>query len=277
MVVQGGQVPEFQVQPDPAKLVQAGVTIPNILDAIGRSNMIDSPGLIETNHQLVLSLVSGQARDAGEIANIVVKTTPAGAPVRIGDVATVSPSVMPVYTVVTANGKPAVLLNIYRQPDSNTVMVANAVHAEIDDICRRTCRKGVELRPFYDQSEIVNESIKSVRDAILLGLDPGVADHGAVPARLGHVAGGRAGDSRHHRGHVHRPARAGPELQPDDAGRPGRGRGPGDRRRHRGGGEHRHAPRLRPVARRSHPQRHPRNPRAAGGLHHHARSWSSCR
>ena len=48
VVVQGGQVPEFQVQPDPAKLVQAGVTVPNILDAIGRSNMIDSPGLIET-------------------------------------------------------------------------------------------------------------------------------------------------------------------------------------------------------------------------------------
>ena len=106
IVVQGGQVPEFQVQPDPAKLVQTGATIPNILDAIARSNMIDSPGLIETNHQLVLSLVSGQARTPEEIANIVVKTTPAGAPVRIGDIATVAPSVMPVYTVVTANGKP---------------------------------------------------------------------------------------------------------------------------------------------------------------------------
>ena len=48
MTVQGGKVPEFQVQPDPAKLVQAQVTVPNILDAIGRSNMIDSPGMIET-------------------------------------------------------------------------------------------------------------------------------------------------------------------------------------------------------------------------------------
>src|SRR5271157_2311138 len=59
VVVQGGQVPELQVQPDPAKLVQTGIAIPNILDAIGRSNMIDSPGLIEANHQLILSLVSG--------------------------------------------------------------------------------------------------------------------------------------------------------------------------------------------------------------------------
>src|SRR5437016_5459165 len=99
VVVQGGKVPEFQVQPDPAKLVQAGITIPNILDSITRSNMIDSPGLIEANHQLVLSLVSGQTRNPDEIANIVIKTTTAGAPIRIGDVATVGPSVMPVYTV----------------------------------------------------------------------------------------------------------------------------------------------------------------------------------
>ena len=67
VVVQGGQVPEFQVQPDTSKLVQAGITIPNILDAIGRTNMIDSPGLIEANHQLILSLVSGQTRTLGEI------------------------------------------------------------------------------------------------------------------------------------------------------------------------------------------------------------------
>jgi CzcA family heavy metal efflux pump len=169
VVVQGGKVPEFEVRPDPSKLVQTGTTIPNILDAIGRGNLIDSPGLIEANHQLVLSLVNSQARTTAEIGNIVIKTTPAGTPLRIADVATVSSSVMPVYTVVTANGKPAVLLNIYRQPDSNTVVVANAVHEEIQRM-RKELPKSVDLRPFYDQSEIVKDSIDSVRDAILIGL-----------------------------------------------------------------------------------------------------------
>jgi CzcA family heavy metal efflux pump len=169
IVVQGGQVPEFEVQPDPAKLVQAGVTVPNILDAITRSNMIDSPGMIEANHQLVLSLVSGQTKTPAEIGNIVVRTTPAGAPIRIADVAGVQPSVMPVYTAVTANAKPAILLNVMRQPDSNTVVVADAIKAEIAQL-RKELPKSVELRPFYDQSLLVTESIKSVRDAILLGL-----------------------------------------------------------------------------------------------------------
>src|SRR5580700_4624131 len=71
VVVQGGQEPEFEIRPDPAKMLQTQVTVPTLLEAVRRSNMIDSPGLIEANHQLILSLVSGQTRTPEEIANIV--------------------------------------------------------------------------------------------------------------------------------------------------------------------------------------------------------------
>ena len=169
VVVQGGKEPEFEIRPDPAKLLQTQLTVPMLLDAVRRSNMIDSPGLVEANHQLVLGLVSGQAHTPEEIASIVVKTTPAGIPVRIGDLGSVSPSVKPVYTVVRADGKPAVLLSIKRQPDSNTVQVADAVHQEVENI-RKSLPKGVTLQTFYDQSDLVKASIRSVRDAILIGL-----------------------------------------------------------------------------------------------------------
>src|SRR5256712_1290940 len=164
VVLQGGAVPEFLIEPDPAKLLQAQVTVPGILDAIAKTNMIDSPGLIENNHELALTLVTGQARDPAEIGNIVVRTTPGGIPVRIGDIATVRPSVMPVYTMVTANGKPAVLLNIFRQPDGNTVTVSDAAGRELGQI-RRTLPAGVKIQTFYDQSALVRDSIASVRDA----------------------------------------------------------------------------------------------------------------
>ncbi|MBV9769080.1 MAG: efflux RND transporter permease subunit, partial [Bryobacterales bacterium] len=169
VVVQGGEEPEFEIQPDPARLLRTSVTVPGLLDAVRRSNMIDSPGLLETNHQLVLSLVTGQVHNASDIANIVVKTDPAGIPIRIGDLGAVQPSVKPVYTLVRANGRPAVLLNIDRQPDSNTVQVADEVHSEIDSI-RKTLPSDVTLTPFYDQSDLVNAAITSVRDAILIGL-----------------------------------------------------------------------------------------------------------
>jgi CzcA family heavy metal efflux pump len=169
VVVQGGQEPEFTVTPDPAKLLTAGVTVSDILDSVRRTNLVDSPGLLPQGHELYLALVDGQVTDPAQLGQVVIKTTPNGVPVRIADVATVAPGVKPVYTIVSANGKPAVLLNISRQPDANTVAVADEVHAEIDRI-RQSLPPGIEVQPFYDQSEIVIESINSARDAILIGL-----------------------------------------------------------------------------------------------------------
>ena len=169
VLVQGGQEPEFHITPDPAKLLAAGVTVTDILEAVRRTNLIDSPGLLEQNHQLYLGLVDAQLHDPDQLGQVVIKYTQAGVPVKVADVAAVSAGVKPVYTIVTANGKPAVLLSVNRQPDGNTVAVANEVHAEVERI-RQSLPPGVHLEPFYDQSGLVVDSIHSVRDAILIGV-----------------------------------------------------------------------------------------------------------
>ena len=169
VVVQGSEIPEFHVVPNMAKLQAASVTILDLANAIGTANIIDSPGLYQENHQLVLALVGAQAHDAEELQQLTVKTTTGGAPVRVGDVATVIEAPKPVYTYVSAQGKPAVLLNITRQPSSNTVAVADGVAAQVEQL-RAKLPAGVKLEPYYDQSQLVRESIKSVRDAILIGL-----------------------------------------------------------------------------------------------------------
>ena len=169
VTVQGGKVPEFHVIPNLALMQSAGVTIPDLVNSIQASNIVDSPGLYEANHQLILGLVGAQVHDADQLRQLVVKTTAAGAPVRVADVATVEQGTMPVYTTVTANGKDAVLLNIARQPSSNTVAVADAVAAQVTEL-RQKLPPGVRLEPFYDQSQLVRDSIASVRDAIFIGL-----------------------------------------------------------------------------------------------------------
>jgi CzcA family heavy metal efflux pump len=169
VLVQGGQVPEFHVVPNLALLASSSVTISDLLNAIQASNIVDSPGLYEENHQLILGLVGAQVHDVDQLRELVVKTTASGAPVRVGDVATVAQATMPVYTTVTANGKPSVLLTIARQPSSNTVAVADAVAAQVSEL-RRALPAGVKLEPFYDQSQLVRDSISSVRDAIFIGL-----------------------------------------------------------------------------------------------------------
>jgi CzcA family heavy metal efflux pump len=169
VLVQGGQIPEFHIVPNLSRLQAAGVTLLELVNAVQESNIIDSPGLYEANHQLILGLIGAQAHSAADLSNLIVKTSPNGVAIRVGDIGTVEPSTMPVYTAVRSNGKPAVLLNITRQPSGNTVAVANAVAAEMAQL-QSKLPAGVHIEPFYDQSELVRESILSVRDAILIGL-----------------------------------------------------------------------------------------------------------
>ena len=169
VTIQGGQVPEYHVVPNLARMQASGVTILDLANAIGAANLVDSPGLYAENHQLVLALVGSQAHDIDSLGQLNVKTTANGAPIRVADLADVVRAAEPVYTFVSANGQRAVLLNIARQPSSNTVAVANGVAAKVASL-RSSLPSGVALEPFYDQSEIVRESIASVRDAIAIGL-----------------------------------------------------------------------------------------------------------
>ena len=169
VTVQGGQVPEFHIVPNTAKLIAAQITIPDIVNAIQQTNLLQSPGLYQANHQLILGLVGDQASNLAELAQISVKSTASGVPIHLSDIAQVAPATEPVYTLVTSNGQPAVLINIARQPDSNTVSVADEVAAEMARL-RPDLPPGVTITPFYDQSHLVRDSIASVRDAILIGL-----------------------------------------------------------------------------------------------------------
>ena len=168
MLVQGGQRPEFHVIVDPPRMLRAKTSVADITNAVNRTNVIDSPGLLSRNHQLFLTLITAQVRTLEEIGGIIVKHVN-NVPVHVQDVGTVTPGIEPVYTAVSANGKPALLVSVNRQPDSNTVQVADEVHQEMTAI-RPTLPAGIEMRPFYDQSNIVQESIASVRDAIIIGL-----------------------------------------------------------------------------------------------------------
>src|SRR5258705_11225503 len=167
--VAGGKVPEFHVSIDPDRLVAHNVSVQQVVDAVRNSNIIVSPGLIEENHQLELALLSGQAKKPEELNGIVVATVN-NAPVTLADVATVSAGVEPQYTLATAYpGKPAVLLNINRQPNANTVAVVDEVKAALAAM-RNQIPNDIKIAPYYDQSLLVRGSMNSVRDSILIGL-----------------------------------------------------------------------------------------------------------
>ncbi|HEV7572075.1 MAG TPA: efflux RND transporter permease subunit [Thermoanaerobaculia bacterium] len=171
--VLGGQLREYHVLVDRARLEARGVSLQQVSEAMKNSNVITSPGLINENHQLELALVSGQATSIDDLAAIVV-TSVNNVPVRIGDVASVTPGLEPRFTIVTADGRPAVLLNVLRQPTANILSVADGVKAEVARL-KSQLPRDVDVKPYYDQSLLVSSSVSSVRDAILIGLILSVA------------------------------------------------------------------------------------------------------
>jgi CzcA family heavy metal efflux pump len=164
----GGRPTEYHVLVDPGKLNGYALPVTKVVDAIRNTNLIASSGMVQENYHLYLTTVTGLMHNREQIENCVVDVIK-GTPILIKDIARVIPGERPVYNIVTANGRPAVLVNVLQQPDGNAVAIADAVNRELVDI-QRSLAKDVHMSVFYDQSQLVRDSIGSVRDAIIIGL-----------------------------------------------------------------------------------------------------------
>ena len=164
----GGRAPEFHVIVDPMRLQAAGLGLTHVTDALTRNNLVAPTGMHEENHTLYLAVVDARARTARDIGDIAIDTS-RGAPVRVRDVARVERGEEPVFNVVTADGVNAVLLNVRSQPDGSTLEIARQIEAQFRGL-RRELPPDLKLALFYDQSVIVQDSVRSVWEAIGFGL-----------------------------------------------------------------------------------------------------------
>ncbi len=164
--VQGGDVAEVQVLADPQRLAAYGIGMADLSAALGAGNVLMSAGRVQDHGKLFLVLANRSLGTMQDVGNVVLRTDPAGI-VRVRDVATVEDGTMPQYVGVEEDGRPAVLFNVYEQPDGNAVQIASAVR---DKLAGFKLPDGVSLVNWYDQSELVTQSATSVRDAVLIGL-----------------------------------------------------------------------------------------------------------
>ena len=163
----GGAKEEYQVTVDPARLLAYGLTLSDVAQALSAANVVTAVGRLEDHYKLYLAISDTRLHNVKQIGATVIKTGSNGI-VRIEDVAKVSDGVVPQWIKVNADGRPAVLLNIYQQPGSNSVQIARDVHARLAAY-KKQLPPGVKLANWYDQSVLVLDSAASVRDAILIG------------------------------------------------------------------------------------------------------------
>jgi multidrug efflux pump subunit AcrB len=164
--VQGGATGEVRVEVDPARLAAVGLTVQDVADAVAASNVITAVGRLEDRGKLYLAFTQASLDDVSDVPDILVRAGPEGV-VRLGDVATVRPAQAPVFTRVTADGKPAVLVLVYQQPGGNTVQISRDVQRALAGF---PLPPGTVEAEWYDQSDLILASASSVRDAVLIGV-----------------------------------------------------------------------------------------------------------
>ena len=164
--ITGGDTREFRVTVAPEKLAAYRLDIRQVSDAIQKANVVGSAGLVENNYRLYLSLVSGLYRTSADIGDCIVAVR-GGVPVRVSDVAEVSPSVADRFIRTTAHGREAVLVNVMKQPTGSTVRIGSDV---VSTLASMKLPAGVRFENFYDQGGFIQSSIRSTRDSIIVGI-----------------------------------------------------------------------------------------------------------
>lgn len=164
--VVGGETQEFHIIVSPEKLASYHLNISDVSNAIAQANGIASAGLVENNYHLYLTLVSGILTSQEQIGDVVI-TERNGAPIFVRDLATVESSVAPQFIRTTADGKPAVLISVVKQPTGSTVAIGDAVRKTVSALQLPT---GVTFRNWYDQGDFINRSIAGTRDSIIIGI-----------------------------------------------------------------------------------------------------------
>jgi CzcA family heavy metal efflux pump len=164
----GGRNREFEVLLDRAALEARHLAAADVVSALQKDNQVLSAGFTEGNHELYLTLVNGRVDGLDALARVSVPV-PGGIPVTLGELGRLQVADEVSYVRITADARPAVLVNIIRQPSANTVQIARA----IDELFRSRpdlLPKGVRWTTFYDQARYVSDSVAGVRDAILIGV-----------------------------------------------------------------------------------------------------------
>ncbi|MFI5253074.1 MAG: efflux RND transporter permease subunit [Bacteroidota bacterium] len=164
----GGRTREFLVTIDPLKLAAYHLDIRQVSDALQKTNLVAAVGFMDANFHLNLTLVDNMYASLYALQNSVV-TTRGNTPVILSDIAAVTPNEKDEYIRVTADNKEAVLINILRQPEGNSVQIAVDVKKALTDL-RYQIPPQVHISNFYDESLIINDSLDALRDSILIGV-----------------------------------------------------------------------------------------------------------
>ena len=165
----GGHVLQYQIEPDPFLLLRHGLAIGDVVDAVQTGNRNVGGQYLEMNSEEHLVRGIGLLRDLDDIRGLALKTS-GGTPVSIGDVANVAygPALRR-GTVTLGDGEEVVSGIVMKLFGANPTRVIQELYKKVDQV-QAGLPEGVRLVPYYEQADLVENSTRTVKTALLQGM-----------------------------------------------------------------------------------------------------------
>lgn len=170
VAVMGGDIKEYQILMDPGKMRRHGVSMDEVIYAVKGMNQNASGGTLYEygNEYIVRGLLS--TNDIDELKKAVVKTSENGLPITLDAIADVriGPKT-PVLGVASNDGKPAVLLTVTKQPNTNTLALTGRLDNALDELKANLPVDVMINSQIFRQSRFIDSSIDNVKKSLIEG------------------------------------------------------------------------------------------------------------
>ena len=164
----GGQQPAVRIDVNPKALAAHGLTLEDVYTVVNAANVNGSKGGFDGPDHSITIDANDQLRSAAEYGELVLSYAH-GAALRLKDVATTEEAPENAYLAATANGRPAIVINIQRQPGANVIGVVDAIQAQLPKL-RAALPDNVQLTVLADRTQTIRASLSDVQFELLLSI-----------------------------------------------------------------------------------------------------------
>lgn len=165
----GGEIEELQIQIQPEKLWQFGLSIDDVIEAASQATAIKAAGFIENDNQRFTIQTSGDSVQPEDIAKVVIKREN-GHSVQLSDVANVLMAPEPRIGAAAIMGEPAIVMMVIGQFGANTLNVSNAVEAVLADMEAVFEKQDIEFYShLFRPADYIERSLKNITEHLFVG------------------------------------------------------------------------------------------------------------
>jgi HAE1 family hydrophobic/amphiphilic exporter-1 len=166
--VVGGKQRQINVRVDLPKLMNYRLSILDVISAIRKENLDVPAGSLDSGMLEIGVRLKGQFESVDEIADMHISIEDVGI-IRLKDVATIEDGFEDITSAARFVGQEAVILNIFKQTDSNVVKTADGVYNMLD-VVKKDLPRGLKIELAKDESDFIRESISDALSSIFLGV-----------------------------------------------------------------------------------------------------------